>query len=79
MAEVRKLLDTEREFTLIIDSQRTITVTPTMDGQSVVIGTEDPNSIAIVEITMSEVDGLIEGLDRVRRLDYSKKVSDGQG
>ncbi len=64
MEDVRKL-DTEREFVLTVDSTRSVTVTPTTDGESLVIAVEDPHSVAVVELSMDEVAGLVEGLQRV--------------
>jgi hypothetical protein len=63
MEDVRKL-DTDKEFVLTVDSTRSITVTPTTDGESVVIAVEDPHSVAVVELSMDEVAGLVEGLQR---------------
>jgi len=57
-------LDHSRTATLEIDDQRTVTVIP-VEGAGITLGVEDPTSVAIVEMTMGEVDALIEILQRV--------------
>jgi sRNA-binding carbon storage regulator CsrA len=53
----------EGESIIQIDHVRSIAVTPTR-GNTVVLAVEDPHSVAVVEITVSEVDALIEALQR---------------
>lgn len=67
MEDVRKL-DTDREFVLTVDSTRSITVTPTTDGESVVIAVEDPHNVSVVEMSFAHAEVLIEALQSLSRV-----------
>lgn len=58
------LTDPDREFVMEIDSNREITITPAKDRVTLVLGIRDPHAIAVVELTMSELDVLITELER---------------
>lgn len=60
-------LDHEKEFVLIIDTNRTITACPTRDGATIVVTVEDVADVAIVEITQAELGTLIGGLMKLWR------------
>lgn len=51
--------DLDREFVMNIDDRRSIRGVPTHDGKTVVLTVEDPHSIAIVELTQTEVGELV--------------------
>jgi hypothetical protein len=54
--------DFEREWVAEIDSHRSLMVVPTTDGATLTLLVEDPHSFAVVELTRSETEGLIEAL-----------------
>jgi hypothetical protein len=55
-------LDDDNEFYMEIDSKRSLSITPTTDDLTVVLSVEDPQSVAIVELTRPELDELIDEL-----------------
>lgn len=60
------MLDESREFTCVIDSQRTISGCPMKDSGNVVLSVEDPHCIAIVEIGQSDLIEIIEELTKLK-------------
>lgn len=60
------LIDWDRSKTMQIDANRSIMVAPTRDGATTVLSVEDPQSIAVIELTQSEVDALVAALTGVR-------------
>lgn len=52
------------EIHLEIDPRRTISVYLTDDRASIVLGVEDPNTVAVVELTRSETKVLIDALQK---------------
>jgi hypothetical protein len=60
------LLDEDREFTIIIDSLRTLSGVPSIDGSTVVLTVEDARAVCIVEITQSELSEFIDELTKLK-------------
>jgi len=48
-----------RDETLQVDERRSLTVTRSEDGVTVVLAVEDPHTVAIVELTPTEADWLL--------------------
>jgi hypothetical protein len=55
-------LDESREHVIEIDGHRMIQLCPTEDGRTLTLAVVDPLSAAVVELTMPEVEALIEAL-----------------
>jgi hypothetical protein len=59
-------LDIDGEFIMKIDERRSLSLIPTEDGATACLSLEDPHSVTVVELTMAEIDVLIEALQRLR-------------
>ena len=60
-------LDEAREIVIPIDDGRSISLMPTQDGVTVVLAVEDPQTVALVELTQRELRELAAALARVTR------------
>lgn len=56
------MLDHEATVNIILDSLRSIEITPSVDRETIVLSVEDPVSISLVELTQSELAETIAGL-----------------
>lgn len=57
------LLDEEQEVVITVDDQRSVSVTPTKDGEQLVLSVEDPHSVAIVGMKKPDIVALYEALE----------------
>jgi hypothetical protein len=61
-------LDESREFTVVIDSVRSVSGIPSDDGATVVLTIIDPVSAAVVELTQLELSELISELEKLQTI-----------
>lgn len=61
-------LDKTREFTVVIDSTRSVGAVPVLGGATVVLTVEDPHSVCVVELTQAELLEIIDELTKLVRM-----------